>query len=51
MMHEKIGRIIWSGRPSSMFGSPRLTRFCTIAKAAPSSTPCATGWQRLDGHI
>lgn len=33
-----------------MFGSLRRIRSCTIAKAAPFNTPCATGWQRLDGH-
>ncbi|MBB4146224.1 hypothetical protein GGQ72_004794 [Rhizobium rhizoryzae] len=50
-MHEKIGPHHLERKATSMSGSPQLTRFCTIAKAAPSNTPCATGWHRLDGHI
>ena len=51
MMHEKIGPHHLERRPSSMSGSPQLTRFCTIAKAAPSSMPCGTDWRHSDGHI
>src|SRR4030095_14131970 len=34
-------RIIWSARRSSTYGSRRLTRFCTTARAARCNTPCA----------
>ncbi|XEN34851.1 hypothetical protein M728_005512 (plasmid) [Ensifer sp. WSM1721] len=50
MMHEKIGPHHLERKAILYVRQSSAHQVGTIAKAAPFNTPCAIGWQRLDGH-